>query len=123
MSALFTQCPGDTAQAGTGKVDPARKFKCTMAARAIQKCLALGTPTTEYQRGNRIISVCLHKIEILFVFGFKKIKIFLRKISQIRSLPWLFFFGGEGGGHARGVAKKNDLIGSAVFPRWLEIHC
>ena len=34
MSALFTQCPGDTVQTGTGKVDPARKFKCTTAARA-----------------------------------------------------------------------------------------
>ena len=32
MSALFTQCPGDTVQTGTGKVDPARKFKCTKAA-------------------------------------------------------------------------------------------
>ena len=26
--ALFTQCPGDTVQTGTGKVDPSRKFKC-----------------------------------------------------------------------------------------------
>ena len=34
MSALFTQCPDDTVQAGTGNVDPARKFKCTTAARA-----------------------------------------------------------------------------------------
>ena len=25
-------CPGDTVQTGTGKVDPARKFKCTTAA-------------------------------------------------------------------------------------------
>ena len=25
MSASFTQCPGDTVQTGTGKVDPARK--------------------------------------------------------------------------------------------------
>ena len=33
MSALFTQCPGNTVQTGTGKVDPARKFKCTTAAR------------------------------------------------------------------------------------------
>ena len=32
MSALFTQWPGDTVQTGTGKVDPARKFKCTTAA-------------------------------------------------------------------------------------------
>ena len=31
MSALFTRCPGDTVQTGTGKVDPARK--CTTAAR------------------------------------------------------------------------------------------
>ena len=34
MSALFTQCTGDTIQTGTGKVDQARKFKCTTAARA-----------------------------------------------------------------------------------------
>ena len=34
MSALFTQCLGDTVQTGTGNVDPARKFKCTTAARA-----------------------------------------------------------------------------------------
>jgi len=33
VSVFFTQCPGDTAQTGTGKVDPARKFKCTTAAR------------------------------------------------------------------------------------------
>ena len=26
MSALFTQCPGDTVQTGTGKVDSARKL-------------------------------------------------------------------------------------------------
>ena len=32
MSALFIQCPGDTVQTGTGKVDQARKFKCTTAA-------------------------------------------------------------------------------------------
>ena len=25
--------PGDTVQTGTGKADPARKFKCTTAAR------------------------------------------------------------------------------------------
>ena len=33
VSALFTQCPGDTVQTEPGKVDPARKFKCTTAAR------------------------------------------------------------------------------------------
>ena len=33
MSALLTQSPGDTVQTETGKVDPARKFKCTTAAR------------------------------------------------------------------------------------------
>ena len=33
MSALLTQSPGDTVQTGTGKVDPARKFNCTTAAR------------------------------------------------------------------------------------------
>jgi len=39
VSALFTQCPGDTVQTGTGKVDPARKFKYTMAARV--RCVSL----------------------------------------------------------------------------------
>ena len=34
-SPIITQCPGDTVQTGTGKVDPARKFKCTTAARDI----------------------------------------------------------------------------------------
>ena len=34
VSALSTQCPGNTVQTGTGNVDPARKFKCTTAARA-----------------------------------------------------------------------------------------
>ena len=29
----WTQCPGDAVQTGTGKVDPARKFKCTSAVR------------------------------------------------------------------------------------------
>ena len=29
---MLTHCPGDTVQTGTGKVDPARKFKCTTAA-------------------------------------------------------------------------------------------
>ena len=33
VSAAFTQCPVDTLQTGTGKVDPAREFKCTTAAR------------------------------------------------------------------------------------------
>ena len=33
LSALFTQCPGDTVQTGTGKVDPAWKFICTTVAR------------------------------------------------------------------------------------------
>ena len=33
MSTLLTQSPGDTVQTGKGKVDPARKFKCTTAAR------------------------------------------------------------------------------------------
>ena len=33
MSALLTESPGDTVKTGTGKVDPARKFKCITAAR------------------------------------------------------------------------------------------
>ena len=35
MSALFTRCQGYTVQTRTGKVDPARKFKCTRAVRGI----------------------------------------------------------------------------------------
>ena len=34
MFALLTR-PGDTIQTGTGKVNPARKFKCTTAAREL----------------------------------------------------------------------------------------
>ena len=30
---LLTQCPCGTVQTGTGKVDPARKLKCTTADR------------------------------------------------------------------------------------------
>ena len=41
MSALLTQSPGDTVQTVTGKIDPARKFKCTTAARDIPKFLVL----------------------------------------------------------------------------------
>ena len=33
MSALFSLCPGDTVQTGTGKVDPARNFKCGRSTR------------------------------------------------------------------------------------------
>ena len=36
MSALLAQSPGDTVRTGTGKVDPARKFKCTTAARVMK---------------------------------------------------------------------------------------
>ena len=32
---MCPQCPGDTVQTVTGKIDPARKFKCTMAAREL----------------------------------------------------------------------------------------
>ena len=39
MSALVTQCLGDTVQTRTGKVGPARKFKYTMAARVC--CVSL----------------------------------------------------------------------------------
>ena len=49
MSALFTQCPGDTVQTGTGKVDPAWKFKCTTAARAQVTPVFLGYFRTNSQ--------------------------------------------------------------------------
>ena len=39
MSALFTQCPGDTVQTRTGKVDSARKFKCNTTTLAQFVCL------------------------------------------------------------------------------------
>ena len=56
MFALFNQCPDNTVQTGIGKVDPARKFKCTTAARAetivhekigsfSKQCPSLGTLT------------------------------------------------------------------------------
>ena len=38
LVALFTQCPGDALQTGTGKINLARKFKCTTAAR-VQRLL------------------------------------------------------------------------------------
>ena len=41
MSSVFTQFLGDTVQTGTGKVDPARKFKCTTAARGLQFSIKL----------------------------------------------------------------------------------
>ena len=43
MSALLIQCPGDTVQTGTGKVDPARKIKCTRVISAISYCSTYGT--------------------------------------------------------------------------------
>ena len=36
---LLTQSPGDKVQTETGKVDPARKFKCTTAARVQSRIL------------------------------------------------------------------------------------
>ena len=30
------ECPGDTVRTWTGKVDPAREFKCTPAARGVK---------------------------------------------------------------------------------------
>ena len=36
VSALLIQSLGDAAQTGTGKVDPARKFKCTTATRVMK---------------------------------------------------------------------------------------
>ena len=41
LSALLTQCPRGTVQTGTGKVDPARKFKCTTAARDLEQIVYL----------------------------------------------------------------------------------
>ena len=37
LSVLFTRCLSDTVQTGTGKVDAARKFKCTTATRVTRK--------------------------------------------------------------------------------------
>ena len=41
VSALFTRCPGDTVQTGTGKVDSARKFKYTTAACAYNRNIGI----------------------------------------------------------------------------------
>ena len=41
MSALLTQCPCRAVKTGTGKVDPVRKFKCTMAARGQDQILTI----------------------------------------------------------------------------------
>ena len=37
---LFTLCPGNSVQTGTGKVDPAWKFKYTTAARGVNDVLS-----------------------------------------------------------------------------------
>ena len=48
MSALLTQSPGDTIQTGTGKVDPARKLKCTTAARESGMLFYVISPRDSY---------------------------------------------------------------------------
>ena len=35
VNSILTQSQGDTVQTGTEMVDPARKFKCTTAARGV----------------------------------------------------------------------------------------
>ncbi len=50
MSVLFTQCPGDTVQTGTGKVDSARKFTYTKAARSVYVyCMSKATSFQRYK--------------------------------------------------------------------------
>ena len=70
MFALFNQCPDNTVQTGIGKVDPARKFKCTTAARAetivhekivsfSKQCPSLGTLTCRAKTSFFEISFCI----------------------------------------------------------------
>ena len=59
MSALFTQCPGDTVQIGTGKVDPDWIFKCSTSARGMIEELL-----------SRIKSVLIFKYVDSFKFSF-----------------------------------------------------
>ena len=70
MSALFTQCPGDTIQTGTGKIDPARILKCTKAACAEK-------------------SVCLDMLVILL---FLVLVIFISIIWIIRLVCFIYFY-------------------------------
>ena len=59
MPALFSQCPGDAVQTGTGKVDLARIFKCTKAARNFTRFTTVPfNPRTDH-RGQRTMYVSL----------------------------------------------------------------
>jgi len=51
---LFTQRLGDTVQTGTGKVDPARKFKCTTAARDTQTSIII-LPITSVEINKKLL--------------------------------------------------------------------
>jgi len=61
VSALFTQGLVDTVQTVTGKVDPARKFKCTTAARGLRAYFTSVSKKTD--RFKKVVS---------FVMFFKK---------------------------------------------------
>ena len=71
MSALLTQSPGDTVQTGTGKVDPARKFKCTMAARGWYTVAMQWILRSQYRAlyPNGVNKLALY---LFFRFGLKK---------------------------------------------------
>ena len=91
MFALFNQCPDNTVQTGIGKVDPARKFKCTTAARAetivhekivsfSKQCPSLGTLTCRAKTSFFEISFCIihfinfYSIQNEFQWEAKKVK-------------------------------------------------
>ena len=65
VSALFTQCPGDTVETRTGKVDPARKFKCSTAARA--HTIYMNKPNQKPNSPSFSVRLFLHrKLKVLF---------------------------------------------------------
>ena len=77
MSALYTQCPGNTVQTGTRKVDLARKFKCTTAARGTENLTGLGVHWIKKYNANLDITeeICLFK------FFLKTLSLFKIKVS------------------------------------------
>ena len=83
MSALLTQCPGITVQTGTGKVDPARKFKCTTAVREITKTREKVTKFFHVFEINIVLNMSLYK-KIPFSFLFSKLGITLNLLNILK---------------------------------------
>ena len=80
MSALIIQCPGDTVQTGTGKVDPARKFKCTMAARGLQR--TVGTYNAQFT------STCSAGLKCFGARFYNKVGYLLSVSSNVRKMSY-----------------------------------